>query len=364
MEDRLSRVLAFAGVASRRESDRLIQEGHVTVNGEIILEPGQRVDPDRDHIKVDGKLLKNDSPLVYLLLNKPKGVLTSRRDPDGRPTVLTMLRGFKGRVVPVGRLESDDEGAMLLTTDNALAAALNAPDSGIPQTWLLKVRGTPDDRTLVRMRTGVPLEKGRSRPMDVQNISSTDRNTWLKVTVREVRSQLFDHMLLKLKHPLMKARRTTFANLSVKGLQPGTYRQLTLEEHEMVKGLAANPPGLPDTLFLTEEEIQAQVDAIVQERRNRVQAIEALPTEPRARRPRIARPRMVGGAVPAARPGRDEGVGKLPRAAVARSRSSGQDEGARTTRAGGRVESGRARSRTGGPAGGSRRGGPGGPRRR
>lgn len=362
MEDRLSRVLAYAGVASRRESDRLIQEGHVTVNGEIITEPGHRVDPERDHVKVDGKLLRNDAPLIYLLLNKPKGVLTSRRDPDGRPTVVTMLRGFKGRIVPIGRLEADDEGLMLLTTDSALAAALNAPDAGIPQTWLLKVRGMPDDRSVVRMRTGVPLEKGRTRPMDVQVISATERNTWLKAIIREVRSHLFDHILLKLKHPLMKARRTHFAHLSVKGLQPGTYRQLTAEELETVKALASNPPGVPETTFLTDEELQAQVEAMQAERRGRPQVTEVVDEELRERRPKGGKPRMTGGAVPAVRPGKNSGVGKLPRAAVARSRTAGGEAEGRTTRAGGRVEAGRARARAGGASEG--RGGRTGGRRR
>lgn len=333
MEDRLSRVLAFAGVASRRESDRLIQEGHVTVNGQIVTEPGQRVDPAEDHIKVDGKLLQSSVAPIYLLLNKPRGVVASRQDAVGRPTVVTMLKGFKGRIVPVGRIEREDEGAMLLTNDSVLAASLNSPELGIPQTWLLKVRGAPDERTLVRMRTGVPLEKGRTRPMQVEVLSSTDKNTWLKVVVQEVRSQLFEHLLLKLKHPLMKAKRTQLGPLSAKGLQPGTYRQLSEDELNGLRKLVEHPPGVPAVTFVTEEEVQAMVVAAQSERRAR--APRPTPVEEGADRPRTAgpgarvrRPRpSMGrseGAPRTTRPGRTPGAGKLPKAAVVKARATGR----------------------------------------
>ncbi|MFM7202788.1 MAG: pseudouridine synthase, partial [Myxococcota bacterium] len=376
MEDRLSRVLAFAGAASRRESDRLIQEGHVTVNGEVITEPSHRVDPARDFIKVDGKRLQTEATPVFLVLNKPRGVLTTSRDPEGRATVVSLLRGYKGRIVPVGRLEHEDEGALLLTNDSGVAAALNAHDAGLTQQLLIKVRGVPDERTIARMRTGVPLEKGRTLPMQVTVVSSTSRNTWLRVDVREVRSQLFDQLLNKLRHPVMKLKRLTFAGIGVKGLAPGTFRQLTDDEVESLRKVAENPPGLPDALRLSEAQLDEEVARVKEELRGRVHRPEPTPVPTPARRGRgeaagneagsprdrrRTRPGAPGEQGPKRRPstarhlrpGQDEGVGRFSRAGIARSRAGrpATSEGGEGER-----ESRSERPRVGRRQGGERRG--------
>ncbi len=259
MKERLSKTLAGLGIASRRGADQLVREGRVTVNGAVVTEPGFPVDVTRDKIKVDGKAVRSPTP-VHLVVNKPRGVLSTPSDPLGRPTVLERLRGVRRLLVPIARLEVDEEGVMVLTSDRALAHALNAPRAGIPRTYLMKVRGIPDQRTLMKLRLGVPLQGGRTLPMEVRLISVTGRNAWLRVTVREVRHRLLRHAMMKLRHPVTKLKRVQFGPIPVKGLAPGTFRKLTAEELDALRALAESPPGLPEPL--SEEQVrEALADA-------------------------------------------------------------------------------------------------------
>ncbi len=247
MKERLSRAIASLGVASRRVAEQMVEDGRVAVNGRVICEPGHPVDTEHDVIKVDGKVVRPPVPL-HFVVNKPRGVLSVPSDPLGRPTVLARLKGVKRLLVPVARLEADDEGVMVMTSDRQMAHALNQPRAGIPRTLLLKVRGMPDQRTLDRMRNGVPLQGGRSLPMEVRLVSVTGRNAWLRVTVREVRHHLIRHVMMKLRHPVTKLKRIQFGPVAVKGLAPGTFRKLTSEELNALRSLAESPPGLPDPL--------------------------------------------------------------------------------------------------------------------
>ncbi|GIW55742.1 MAG: hypothetical protein KatS3mg082_2146 [Nitrospiraceae bacterium] len=168
MEIRLQKLIAGTGLASRRKAERMIAEGLVTVNGKVVRELGTKVDPSRDHVKVNGRHLRAVQPYVYLMLNKPKGVVSTLEDPEGRPTVKDLLRGVSVRVFPVGRLDCDSEGLMLLTNHGELAQALLHPRYHVPKTYLIKVKGVLTREDMDRLARGVTLEGRADRAGDGQ----------------------------------------------------------------------------------------------------------------------------------------------------------------------------------------------------
>src|SRR5512135_1160619 len=161
--ERIQKIIAKAGIASRREAEEMVAEGRVSVNGKIVATPGFKADPSRDAIKVDGKRLAFFEPKVILLLNKPRSYLSTVRDPRGRPTVMDLLRNVKWRIYPVGRLDFDAEGLLLLTNDGDLAHLLSHPGFSVPKTYLVKVAGVPEQKNLARLTRGVMLEDGKAR---------------------------------------------------------------------------------------------------------------------------------------------------------------------------------------------------------
>ncbi len=227
---RLAKLLARHGIASRREAERRIAAGQVTVNGEV--EDGSTpVDPEVDHIRVEGRPLPPAPPLVYYLLYKPRGVITSRDDPEGRPSVFDDLRSVAHRVESVGRLDFDTEGALLLTNDGNLAHALTHPTREVPKRYIAKVYRTPDDRDLAAIERGISLEDGRTAPAKARVLDTTDRNNaWIEITVTEGRNRLIRRMMGALGHPVSKLRRESFATVSIRGMERGQVRPLTGEE--------------------------------------------------------------------------------------------------------------------------------------
>src|SRR6476659_1109423 len=165
--ERLQKILSQAGVASRRASEQLMLEGRVTVNGATIRELGTKADPASDDIRVDGRRITLPERHRYLLLNKPRGYVTTRSDPQRRPTVIDLLTGFREYVYPVGRLDFDTEGLLILTNDGALAAKLTHPRHGVERTYEARVSGMPDDDAIGRLRTGIPLDGRRTLPAEV-----------------------------------------------------------------------------------------------------------------------------------------------------------------------------------------------------
>jgi len=242
--ERLAKVLAARGIASRREAERLVVEGHVEVNGQIASHPGHPVDPARDHIRVDGVPLPPAPRPIYLLLNKPKGYITGRNDPRGRRSVLELLGTLPDRVEPVGRLDFNTEGALLLTNDGDLAHALAHPAKGVPKRYLAKVYRTPSERTLARIEAGVPLEDGRSGPCKVRVTDTTDaENAWVEITVTEGKNRLVRRIFAAVGHPVSKLRRESFATLSVREMAVGSFRALTAEEVARLRDLAEGVPA-------------------------------------------------------------------------------------------------------------------------
>ena len=234
MEKRLQKILSEIGIASRRSAEELIIEGRVTVNGRIAI-LGMKADPDRDHIKFDGKLIARPEPKVYIILNKPRSVVTSLRDPEGRPTVKDYLKGVKYRVFPVGRLDYDSEGLLLLTNDGDFAQAILHPTKKISKSYLVKVKGSPEEEDIKKLRVGIKLEDGITAPAKLQKIRSTVNNIWLEITIHEGRKRQIRRMLEQIGHPVLKLKRIRINGIELGNLKPGEYRYLRPEEISKMK---------------------------------------------------------------------------------------------------------------------------------
>jgi 23S rRNA pseudouridine2605 synthase/16S rRNA pseudouridine516 synthase len=230
LKERLQKALARAGVASRRAAERLMLEGRVTVNGEVVTRLGTLVDPGRDAIKVDGRRVPAaPSAFTYLMLNKPRGYVTTLRDPEGRPTIVDLLRGVRSRVYPIGRLDYQTEGLLLLTNDGDLARDLMRPASGVPKTYLAKVRGEPAEPAIERLQRGLVLEGRRTRPAKIRVIRHGDPS-WVEITVVEGRKHQVRRMLESVGHPVMRLRRVAYGGVELQDLPPGKLRPLTSAE--------------------------------------------------------------------------------------------------------------------------------------
>jgi 23S rRNA pseudouridine2605 synthase len=234
---RLQKLIAGTGLSSRRKAEQLIASGRVTVNGKVVKELGTKVDPGRDHVKVDGKHLTSAQPFVYLLLNKPKHVMSTLDDPGGRPTVKDFLRGVLVRVFPVGRLDFDSEGLMLLTNNGELAQALLHPRYHVPKTYLIKVKGILTDGEIWQLESGVQLEDGMTGPAQVKKVSKAEANSWLEITIREGRKHQVKRMLESVGHPVIRLTRVKMGPLALGRLAPGEFRFLTDREANALREL-------------------------------------------------------------------------------------------------------------------------------
>jgi len=215
----------------------MIAEGRVTVNGRVIRELGTKVDPERDHVKVDGRHLKPVPPSVFLMLNKPKGCVSSLSDPVGRPTITDLLIGVGLRVFPVGRLDYDSEGLMLLTNQGELAQTLLHPRYHVAKTYLIKVKGVLTDEEIASLERGVQLDDGMTAPASVRKVRKVEENSWLEVTIHEGRKHQVKRMLEAVGHPVIRLTRVKFGPLSLGDLPPGRYRYLTDREANALRAL-------------------------------------------------------------------------------------------------------------------------------
>lgn len=241
--DRLQKIIAQAGIASRRKAEALITAGRVKVNGAVVTELGAKADADSDTIEVDGKVIRRPRAWTYIILNKPGGVVTTASDEFDRKTVFDVLKGVDTRLFPVGRLDLDAEGLLLLTNDGELAAGLTHPAGEVPKTYRAKVKGIPNEAALDRLRAGVDLEDGAARADFVHRVESggpkTSRdNAWIELTVTEGRNHLVKRLLEAIGHPVIRLRRVAFANLDLEGLRPGQHRHLRKAELQKIKAIA------------------------------------------------------------------------------------------------------------------------------
>jgi 23S rRNA pseudouridine2605 synthase len=235
MEERLHRFLAHAGIASRRKAETLIAAGRVTVNGQKVDRPGTKVEPDRDIVTVDGKLVDRREEERTYLLYKPPGCVTTLSDPEGRPTAADYLTGVEERVFPVGRLDYDAEGAVLFTTDGELAHRLTHPSYGHRRVYLVKVKGSPPEEALARMVEGVTLDDGPARAFECEVHERVERNVWIRVMVGEGRNHLVKRLCAAVGLSVQRLFRPEFGGISVQGLRPGRFRPLSPEEVHSVK---------------------------------------------------------------------------------------------------------------------------------
>jgi len=249
VNERLQKVLSQAGVASRRASEQLIAEGRVTVNGKTVREMGVKADLAVDDIRVDGRRIKGPQRHRYILLNKPAGYVTTRSDPQRRRTVLDLLRGVREYVYPVGRLDYDTEGLLLLTNDGDLAARLTHPRHGVERTYEARVAGMPDERAIERLRIGIPLDGRRTLPAEAMllNAGRRDKDGVVRLTIREGRNRQVRRMLEAVGHPVQSLRRTRIGPISDRQLKPGAWRELTSDEVRRLSRLAtaAERPRTP-----------------------------------------------------------------------------------------------------------------------
>jgi 23S rRNA pseudouridine2605 synthase len=246
---RLQKILSTAGIASRRAAERLILDGRVTVNGTTVTELGTKADSETDDVRVDGRRVKAAAARRYILLNKPRGYITSRSDPERRPTVIDMLarKGVKGYIYPVGRLDFDSEGLLLLTTDGELAARLTHPRHGVDREYEVRVRGVPDRHVLDRLAHGIVIEGRRTSPAGVRLIrtieSAGGAQALLSLVIHEGRKRQVRHMCDAIGHPVVRLRRIRIGPIRDERLNVGEFRELTRSEIAALKRVAALEGG-------------------------------------------------------------------------------------------------------------------------
>jgi 23S rRNA pseudouridine2605 synthase len=275
--ERLQKIIAAAGIASRRAAEKLITGGAVSVNGQIVTELGSKADLERDHVRVNGKLLHGPERQIYLLMNKPKGYVTTVHDPEGRPTVMDLLRGIRTRVYPVGRLDYASEGLLLLTNDGELAQGLMKASSHVPKTYVVKVAGTPDESGLEKLRRGLVISEGRpeaahggkaagrrtgedarspktsinrkrgqrvkTAPAKVRLIRESE-NPWYEVTLIEGKNRQIRRMFEEIGHHVEKIKRVRSGPLNL-DVPPGEFRRLSGGEVEKLKTAATRSERVP-----------------------------------------------------------------------------------------------------------------------
>lgn len=233
MEERLQKIIARAGLASRRQAEELIRTGQVTVNGKVVTELGSKADPERDHIKVKGKLINprlESLEKVYILLYKPVGYLVSLSDPQKRPLVTELLPRLKAKVYPVGRLDFQSEGLILLTNDGDFANLITSAKHEIPKTYHVKVKGIPGEKQLELLRRGVVIEGRRTAPAKIKELRHTESNAWYEVIIIEGRHHQVRNMFEKIGHSVVKLKRVAIGFLTTQGLKPGQHRHLSPAE--------------------------------------------------------------------------------------------------------------------------------------
>ncbi|MDK2835379.1 MAG: rRNA synthase [Thermosediminibacterales bacterium] len=227
--------MASAGIASRRKSEELILQGRVKVNGKTVSKLGIKINPEKDIVEVDGQKVENFQEKIYIMLNKPKGVVSTVSDPRGRPTVIDLIKGVKQRIYPVGRLDYDTEGLLLLTNDGELTYKITHPKHEIKKTYLAKVKGFVNKEELYTLKKGVNLEDGITAPAQVRFLKYEEGISTLIIKIHEGRNRQIRRMCDSINHPVIYLKRLKIGVLSLKNLKPGNWRKLTKKEIDYLK---------------------------------------------------------------------------------------------------------------------------------
>ena len=238
MEERLQKIISVAGVASRRMAEKMIMAGRVSVDGHEVTELGHKYDWSAHDIRVDGRRILAAERQVYFLLNKPKGYISTAKDDRGRRTVLNLLPDIKERVYPVGRLDADTEGLLILTNDGKLMNALLHPRQEIEKTYVALVSNYPTEEDLDKLRCGIRLDDGMTAPAKVRTLGSRGEWTQVEVVIHEGRNRQVRRMFAAINAKVRSLRRTEFAGLNLSGVKRGRYRELTTQEVAYLRALA------------------------------------------------------------------------------------------------------------------------------
>ena len=239
--ERLQKILAHAGVASRRAAEKIITEGRVRVNGRVVTELGTKADPHKDKIEVDGKRIVQERP-AYYVVHKPREVVTTLNDPEGRPSLGDLLKQVPERVYPVGRLDYHTSGVLLVTNDGAMTDALLHPTRKVPKVYVAKLKGHLGVPELDKLRNGVELDDGyTTKPAEVFVIREETKNTWVQITLTEGKNRQIHRMAEAIRHPVQRLTRQSFAGLTIEGLRPGQWREVHKRELDKLKKHYLNP---------------------------------------------------------------------------------------------------------------------------
>ncbi len=227
---RLQKIIAGSGLSSRRKAEDFIRHGLVTVNGETVVTLGTKVDPLHDHIKVNGRHLKSTLPDMFVMLNKPVGFLSTLHDPEDRPTIKQLMPKPSLRLFPVGRLDCDSEGLLLLTNNGDIAQACLHPTNHVQKTYLVKIKGVLEDQHIQQLRRGVTLDDGQTAPAKVKKAGKAQANSWIEISIHEGRKHQVKRMFAQIGHPVIRLKRIQFGPLHLGKLLPGKTRYLTDKE--------------------------------------------------------------------------------------------------------------------------------------
>jgi 23S rRNA pseudouridine2605 synthase len=242
MQERLQKIISSAGITSRRSAEMMISAGRVAVNGQIATELGSKADPETDKITVDGKLVSISKKRIYLLLNKPAGYVTTLSDPDGRPVVTELLKDIKERLYPVGRLDFNTEGLLLLTNDGDWANRLAHPSHEVEKEYLVKIRGALGSDKIALLSKGVQLDDGMTAPARIEVIRVLEKNVWFTMTIHEGRYRQVRRMCEAVDLPLVKLKRIRYGTILLGELKAGEYRLLDPAEAKLLAGESKSTP--------------------------------------------------------------------------------------------------------------------------
>ncbi len=238
MEERLQKFLAEAGVASRRKAEELIAAGKIKVNGKVVTELGTKIDPQKDEVLyLDKEVSKKEVEMVYIMLHKPEGYVTTAKEQFGRPGVMDLVRDVKERIFPVGRLDYDTSGLLLLTNDGDLTYKLTHPKHDVDKTYIAKLYGTPDDMDLQKFRRGVVIDGKQTKPAKMQILEKGERQSTVEIIIHEGRNRQVRKMCEVIKHPIAQLKRVATGELTMGDLPKGKYRHLTPKEIKYLKSL-------------------------------------------------------------------------------------------------------------------------------
>ncbi len=241
--ERLQKFLARQGVASRRKAEEMILAGKIKVNGQTVTILGISIDPQKDKVEVEGKQLKKAPASVYFMLNKPRGYISSLSDPKGRKTIADLIEPIKERVYPIGRLDYDSEGLLLLTNDGDLTLALTHPSHQVRKIYRVRVNGLPTDKKLAKLETGIPLEDGLTAPATVRFVDLLKGNALLEISIQEGRNRQIRRMCEYIGHPVLRLKRIKIGDLALGSLKSGEYRPLTAKELKLLKSYQKTKKG-------------------------------------------------------------------------------------------------------------------------